>query len=55
MAGGAAFIDWHTNPMPPMSKKRRQQVISNMLRRPYYGTRQDKELKDAKDRARADR
>ena len=36
---------------PPMNKKRRQIVIANMLRRPYYGTRLDKDLKDAKDRA----
>ena len=36
-----------------MNRKRRRIVSTNMQRRPYWGTRQDKELKDAKDRARA--
>ncbi len=38
-----------------MCKKSRRIVNEYMMRRPYYGTKQDKELKDAKDRARADR
>lgn len=38
-----------------MNKRRKRIVTDNVLRRPYYGTKQDKELKDAKDRARADR
>ncbi len=37
-----------------LCKRSRQIVTEQMLRRPYYGTRQDKELKNAKDRARAD-
>ena len=38
-----------------MSKKSRREVNEYMMRRPYYGTKLDKELKDAKDRARAHR
>ncbi len=38
-----------------MNRKQRRLLQETMLRRPYYGTKQDKELKDAKDRARADR
>lgn len=38
-----------------MCRKSRRIVNEYMERRPYYGTKQDKELKDAKDRARADR
>ena len=37
-----------------MNKRRKRIVESNLHRRPYYGTKQDKELKDAKNRARAD-
>ena len=36
-----------------LSKKSRRSVTENKLRRPYYGTRLDRELKDAKDRAKA--
>lgn len=38
-----------------MSRRSRWTVAANMLRRPYFGTRLDRELKDAKDRARSDR
>lgn len=36
-----------------LSKKSRRSVTENKLRRPYYGTRLGRELKDAKDRAKA--
>lgn len=42
-----------SNKFMQMSKKSRRCVVENMSRRPYYGTKLDKELKDAKDRARA--
>ena len=45
----------YVNSMNAMSKKSRRSVIETMLRRPYYGTKLDRELKDAKDRARANR
>lgn len=42
-------------PLPFMTKKSIRIVTETMLRRPYYGTKLDRELKYAKDRARANR
>lgn len=36
-----------------MNKKTKRHVKEYAMRRPYYGTYQDKELRDAKNRARA--
>lgn len=46
------FLDPSSN---PMNSKSRHEVESHKLRRPYYGTKLDKELQDAKNRARTDR
>lgn len=39
----------------PMNKRRHREIKSYAIRRPYYGTKLDKELKNAKDRATAHR
>lgn len=54
MSRGKASPDEFYGPVF-MCKKSRRIVNEYTMRRPYYGTKQDKELKDAKDRARADR
>ncbi len=38
--------------MSNMSRKSRRIVVANMQRKPYEGTKLDKELKDAKNRTR---
>lgn len=38
--------------MSNMSRKSRRIVVANMQRKPYEGTRLDKELRDAKNRTR---
>lgn len=38
-----------------MNKRRKRHIQECAMRRPYYGTSLDKELKDAKNRARAHR
>lgn len=45
--------EWFDTIFRDMNRKRRNRVLTNMHRRPYSGTRQDKELRDAKDRSRA--
>lgn len=40
--------------MSTMSRKSRRIVVANMQRKPYQGTKLEKELRDAKNRARAD-
>lgn len=46
---------FYENAMNALPKKSRRTVIETMHRRPYYGTKLDRELHDAKNRARANR
>ena len=47
--------DWFETVIRDMNRKRRNEVLNYMHMRPYQGTKLDKELRDAKNRARANR
>lgn len=47
--------DWFETVIRDMNRKRRNEVLTYMHMRPYQGTKLDKELRDAKNRARANR
>lgn len=55
MSGGVVDDEWFKDAMECAGRKRREMVNGMMMRRPYYGTKLDKELKNAKDRARSNR
>lgn len=45
--------DWFDTVIRDMNRKRRNEVLNYMHMRPYQGTKLDKELRDAKNRAKA--
>lgn len=47
--------DWFDTVIRDMNRKRRNEVLNYMHMRPYQGTKLDKELRDAKNRAKANR
>ena len=47
--------DWFGTVFRDMNRKRRNEVLNYMHMRPYAGTKLDKELRDAKNRAKSNR